>query len=324
MPRQYLDQRLKLSLLRAVDAVGTNGTLVKASAALGISQPALTKNLHELEDILQLRLFDRHSRGVVSTAQGKVVIQGARCILADLHRLEEDLDEYVSPSRGTVALGSLPGAAAGVVLPGVLARLRTSHPNIKVRLQQGLMTDLVPQLASGELDLIVGRLYEPTVPDSFKREVLWSDPMSILARSEHPIFSEGVTAESLHDYNLVLPSLNQRVGQEIEHLLVKLGLEPTAPLRSNADAVIREVLCATNSISIMPRLAFLGDVLRGSLRTASLPIPVPARPAGLILPRDRMLPPAARPFVQCLRSYICEIVDRGAISSIVSGDSTSI
>ena len=60
MTRRYLDQRLRLSLLRVVDAVETQGSLLKASAALGISQPALTKNLQELEDILQIRLFDRY------------------------------------------------------------------------------------------------------------------------------------------------------------------------------------------------------------------------------------------------------------------------
>jgi LysR family pca operon transcriptional activator len=306
--RRYLHQRLRLSLLRVVDVLEAQGSLVKGSAALGISQPTLTKNLQELEDILQLRLFDRHSRGVVPTAQGKMFIEAARRILADLHRLEEGLDEYLRPSSGTIAVGALPGAAAGVVLPGVIARLRTSNPNIKVLLQQGLMTDLARQLTAGEVDMIVGRLYEPALPDGFTREVLWSDPISILARSGHPIFSEAVRAETLRHYDLVLPTLGQRVGQEIEHLVVRLGLEPIAPLRSNSDTVIREVLCATDSISIMPRFAFLGDVLRGTLRTLPLPIPVPTRPAGLILPRDRMMRPAVRALVQCLRRYISEIV----------------
>ena len=321
MTRRYLDQRLRLSLLRAVDAVEAQGSLLKASATLGISQPALTKNLQELEDILQLRLFDRHSRGVIPTAQGKLFTQAARRILADLRRLEEDLDEYVSPSSGTVAVGALPVAAAGV-LPGVIARLRTSHPNIKVRLQQGRTTDLSPLLASGELDLIVGRLYEPALTDGFKREALWSEPIAIFARAEHPIFSEAVRVESLRHYDLVLPTLGQRVGQEIEHLLARLGLEPAAPLRSSSYDFIREVLNATDSISIMPCLMLLGDLLRGTLRTAPLPIPVPARPAGLILPRDRMVPPATRAFVQCLRSYICEVVTRGVTPSTINADST--
>jgi LysR family pca operon transcriptional activator len=209
-----------------------------------------------------------------------------------------------------VALGAVPGAAVGIV-PGVLARLKSAHPDIKVRLQHGLMAELLALLASGELDLIVGRLYEPAVPDGFRREPLWSDPLSILARSGHPIFAAPATAESLRRYDLLLPTVSQRVGQEIEHLLVRLGLEPAAPLRSNSDGFIREMLCATDAIAIMPRFAFLGDVLRGTLRTAPLPIPAADRPAGLVLPRDRMLAPAARAFVECLRGYIADSVTGG-------------
>src|SRR3954452_887725 len=74
---RYLDQRLRLPLLRAVDAVATHGSLLKASAALGVSQPALTKSLHELEEVLQLRLFNRHSRGVRPTAAGIAFVRSA-------------------------------------------------------------------------------------------------------------------------------------------------------------------------------------------------------------------------------------------------------
>lgn len=312
MTRRYLDQRLRLALLRVVDAVEAQGSLLKASAALGISQPALTKNLQELEDILQIRLFDRHPRGVIPTAGGRIFIQGARRILADMHRLEEDLDQLADPNCGTVALGALPVTANGL-LPGVLARIKTTHPDIRILLHHGRGTDLFPLLASGEIDLIVGRLYEPAVPDGFRREPLWSEPMSILARSGHPIFSETVSAQSLRRYDLVLPTMSQRIGQEIEHLLEMLGVEPTAPLRSSSPGLIRELLHTTDSISIAPRLIMLGDLLRGTIRVAALPIATPDRPAGLIVPRDRTLPPAAATFVECLRGYVCEIVARGVV-----------
>src|SRR3954470_3900482 len=128
MTRRYPDQRLRLPLLRAVDAVDAHGSLLKASAVLGITQPALTKSLQELEDIVQARLFDRHSRGMRTTEAGLVFVQTARRILAELRRLDEELDQLSSPGGGTVALGALPVAAAGV-LPGVLARLKTTDPD---------------------------------------------------------------------------------------------------------------------------------------------------------------------------------------------------
>ena len=321
MPRRFLDQRLRLPLPRAVDAVATHGSLLKASAALGISQPALTKSLHELEELLQLRLFDRHPRGARPTAAGAVFVRSARRVLAELRRLDEELDELSSPGGGTVALGALPVAAAGV-LPGALARLKATHPDIKARLRQGRTEDLLPLLASGELDLIVGRLYEPAVPDGFAREPLWTEPISVLARAGHPVFARGapVTVEELRRHDLVLPTVTQRVGQEIEHLLSLLGLEPTAALRSTSYGFIREMLLATDLISVIPRLMMAGDLLRGALRVVPLPIPAPDRPAGLVLPRDRALPQAGRAFVECLRAHVSEIVERG-VSPITGGDS---
>ncbi len=175
--RRYLDQRLKLPLLRAADVIAQHGSISKASKALGVSQPALTKSLRELEDILQTRLFERHSRGVRITAAGERVLRSSRKVLAELSRLEDTLDELSSPEGWAVAVGALPVAASGV-LPGVLARLKDQHPGIRLRLQEGRTEDLLPLLDAGELDVIVGRLYAPPVPAGFAREPLWSEPVT--------------------------------------------------------------------------------------------------------------------------------------------------
>lgn len=307
--RRYLDQRLRLSLLRAVDAVETHRSLLKASTVLGITQPALTKSLQELEDILQTRLFHRHSRGVRPTDAGLVFVQTARRILAEVRRLDDALDQLSSPG-GTLALGALPVTAAGV-LPGALIRLKATYPAIKLRLQEGRTEELLPLLVSGEIDLIIGRLYAPAVPDQFSREPLWTEPISILARAEHPIFSETVTVDVLRRYDLILPTGTQLVGQEIEHLLALLGLPAVTSLRSSSYGFIREMLHATDLISVMPRLMMVGDLLRGTLKVVPLPIPAPDRPAGVILPRDRPLSNTGRSFVQCLRAFVAEIAERG-------------
>jgi LysR family transcriptional regulator, pca operon transcriptional activator len=320
--KRYISQKLRLNLLRAADAIETQRSILKASAFLGISQPALTKSLQELEDILQLRLFERHPRGVRPTEAGIVFIRSARRMLAELKRLDEELDQVSRPMGGTAALGALPVAAAGV-LPGALTRLRALYPAISVRLLQGRTEELLPLLASGEIDLIVGRLYRPVMPDGFVREPLWTEPISILARAGHELFKQDhVTVEDLRRYELVLPTVSQRVGQEIEHLLATLDLTPTASLRSSSYGFIREMLHGSDLLSVMPRLMMVGDVMRGSLRVVALPIPAPDRPAGLILPRGRALQPQVHLFVECLRSYVLEMAERG-IADLAPGNSKS-
>ncbi|WP_158743018.1 LysR substrate-binding domain-containing protein, partial [Acidisphaera sp. L21] len=210
-----------------------------------------------------------------------------------------------------VTLGALPVTATGV-LPGVLTRLRIQHPGLTVRLQQGRTEDLLPALAIGEIDLIVGRLYQPAVPDGFDRHPLWAEPISVLARTGHPLFEQPqATIEALRQYELVLPTVTQRVGQEIEHLLALLKLGPDMPLRSSSYGFIREMLLSTDLISVMPRLMMVGDLLRGTLRVVTLPIDAPPRPAGLILDPSRPLSAAARGFVACLTVYIQELTQRG-------------
>ena len=311
MPRRYLDQRLKLHVLRIVDALETHRSLLKASAHLGVSQPALTRSLQELEETVGQRLFDRHARGVRPTEAGSVMIRLARRVIAELRRADGDLDRLSSPDGGTVAVGALPVAAVGI-LPGVLIRLKATYPAIQVQMQEGRMDDLLPRLASGELDLLVGRLYAPPVPDGFVREALWEEPLSVLARAGHPLLGDGpVSAEALRRHDLVVPTVSQRLGQEIDHQLALLGLEGAAPLRSSSHGLIREMLLATDAISVMPRLMMLGDLLRGALRVVPVPVPAAPRSAGLVHRRDPAMPVAAAAFVASLRAYVAEIAARG-------------
>jgi LysR family pca operon transcriptional activator len=164
-------------------------------------------------------------------------------------------------------------------------------------------------LAARELDLVVGRLYTPAVPDGFTRQALWEEPISVLARAGHPLLAaQGpVTAALLAAHELVLPTVSQRVGQEIDHLLALLGLAADAALRSSSYGFIREMLLATDQISVMPRSMMVGDLLRGALRVVPLPVPAPARPAGLVLPADPPPSPAAQAFIGALRAYAAEI-----------------
>jgi LysR family pca operon transcriptional activator len=312
MPRRYLDQRLKLAQLRLADALDAHGSLLKAGAALGLTQPALSRGLRELEEVVGDRLFERHARGVRPTQAGIVLIRLARRILAELRRAEEELEGLGAAEGGSVAIGVLPVAAVGV-LPGALIRLRQTHPTLRLRLEQGRTEELLPMLAARELDLVVGRLYTPAVPDGFARQALWEEPISILARAGNGLLAEAgpVTAETLAAHELVLPTVSQRVGQEIDQVLALLGLPRDVPLRSSSYGFIREMLLATDCISIMPRSMMVGDLLRGTLKVVPLPMPAPPRPAGIILPAEPPPSPAAEAFIAALQGFAAEIAAHG-------------
>ncbi|UPY34918.1 LysR substrate-binding domain-containing protein [Sediminicoccus sp. KRV36] len=305
--RRHLDRRLKLQWLRVIDAIEAQGSLLRASAMLGLGQPALTRALQEAEQVIGASLFTRHARGVRPTEAGLVITRLARRVLAELHRAEEALDHLAGAQ---LAIGVLPVAAVGV-LPGALIQLKQARPEIQLRLQQGRMEELLPLLATGEIDLVVGRLYPPATPDGFLREALWEEPISFLARAGHPLFNQPVTPVALKGCELILPTVSQRVGQEIDERLAALGLTAQAPLRSSSYGFIREMLLASDMVSVMPRLMMVGDLLRGTLGVLPLDQAAPPRPAGLILPGDRPLPEAGLAFVAALRAHLGEIAAQG-------------
>jgi LysR family pca operon transcriptional activator len=307
---RYLDQRLKLRHLRVIDAISTHSSLLRASNALRLTQPALTRSLQEIEDILGAKLYDRHAKGVRETQFGAALSQSARAILAELSKLDATLDRLQHDSSVMVTVGVLPVASVGI-MPGVVARLNDTREDLRVRLIQGLTDDLIPQLSAGRLDLIVGRLYELPTPDGLTREVLYHEPMSLMARPDHPIFQPpGPTLERLAQSKLVLPTVASLLGQEIDALLVEMGIELSRPIRSTSLGFIREMMQSGDVVTIMPKLMLAGDLLRGSIRLAPLPVPVPNRPAGIIYRGDTALPPSARVLIDTLKTYIDEVVSR--------------
>lgn len=301
--KRHLQQRLKFRHLRVVDAILSHESILQAAKALGLSQPALTKNLQELEEIVGARLFERHVRGVTPNPHGRAVGEAARRMLLEANRLEDQLDALDGSDGGPVSVGALPVAAAGI-MPGALARFQAAHPNVEVEVRVERSEQLLAALAAREVDFVVGRLYERP-GDGFCRKVFYDEDISILARADHPLFGAGkvISLAALADYPLVLPTVSQKIGLDIDDYLKRIELEPHQPLRSSSLPLIRETLHATDSITAMPKVMLVGDIMRGSIRIVPLDSRNTPRPAGVILRSDAPLLKNAAAFVETFRSY---------------------
>jgi LysR family pca operon transcriptional activator len=202
-------------------------------------------------------------------------------------------------------VGALPSAASGL-MPGALAGFRRAHPAMAVRVVHGRSDQLLPQLEAGGLDLVVGRLYETQVPDDFHREVLYDEPISILGRAGHPVLRKAsISAADIGAFDLLLPSLEQRVGQDVERAIAAIRLEPRQPpLRSTSLSFIREMLLGSDALAVLSRTMLAGDLLRRTVRLVPLALPTPPRPAGVITLRHRRRSPGVEALVRSLRQYI--------------------
>src|SRR5271163_2346788 len=124
---RLLDGRLKMRHLVLVDALTCHGSVMGAAAALDIAQPVATRTLHELEAILGLALYERGPRGVTPTTIGEAFTQHARAVLAQLSEAGRQVIELADPDRGTVVVGTNPGAS-NLLLAQAIAELKSGRP----------------------------------------------------------------------------------------------------------------------------------------------------------------------------------------------------
>ena len=147
--------RLRLRHLQVLLSLASTGNLSQSAAALNTTQPALSKWLKELEEDVGLPLFERHARGLRPTSHGEALIEHARRIEAHLDLARDDMQALRAGGSGLVSIGTS-GVSAADTVPLAVARLLERIPRAQVRLVEGTMNLLMPQLARGELDIVVG------------------------------------------------------------------------------------------------------------------------------------------------------------------------
>src|SRR5580658_8606131 len=191
---------MKLSQLRNVRGIVEHGSLRAAARVLGLSQPALTRSVQELERELGATLFERRRRGVTLTPAGEAFVRRANLILGDVRRAHEEVQQMAGSTRGTVVAG-LSFAAHVALLPHSLRRFRKRYPQVLLRLIEGFFPSLEAGLKDGSVDFYAGPRPEGAVSDGLIVETLFNHDMSIVCRAGHPLLRmlKSKTAVSLAD-----------------------------------------------------------------------------------------------------------------------------
>jgi len=310
-----LDQRLTLRQLRAVAAIAEAGSLLGAAQAIGVSQPALTRTLSDLETLFRVTLFERHARGTSPTEFGVALVETARRILTEVAELETRFSSIALRGGSELRVGTLPSAGAGL-MPGTLVKLTETMPSLDIQLVQGRLHELLPSLRTGSIEMLIGRLYPTNDDEEFSRCVLYDEPFSLLVRAGHPLMDCAMapSIDALRRFRFILPTDNQRMAGEIEAWFADFGMTPDQTLRTNASATMRELLLAGDDILPLPALMVAGDIIRGTIQVLKVPISPLARPGGLLLRRGVPLSEAARSLLKVLRTQIRVLAEAGFVA----------
>ncbi len=215
-------ERLRPRQLRLLDVLAKTHNLSHAADRLHTTQPALSRQLKELEDAVGLPLFARHARGLRPTACGEALLGHARRILAQIDRAGADMDALRAGSAGRVVLGAS-GAAVSDTAPRAMLALLARMPQAQVRLVEGTMDQLVGQLLQGTLDVVVGRSAPELHGPGLQTEPLYSEPLHFVARPGHPLFGGEPDWPAVLTYRWIVWPRGTPIREALEAALAAAG-----------------------------------------------------------------------------------------------------
>ena len=295
--------RVSIRQLRLVTTITEVGSMVRAGEAIGMTQPAVTKAVRDLEGDLGVRIFDRGNRGVTPTVYGESLVRHARRVLAQLEHAAEEIDDLAHGTGGRVAIGTLLAASARL-LPDAIARLRSQRPRVVVDVIEGTNDRLQPMLLRGELDMVVGRLSEFRHRAGVHQEPIWSEDIVIIAGPGHPLARRGrLSLADLQEVDWILPLPETTLRRQLEKAFFDAGLDPPrCAVQSVSLLTNRRLLHDTDLIGAWPRGVAADDVAQG--RLCALPVRLDGIlwPVGVSVRKLVQLSPAAEAMLCMLRA----------------------
>lgn len=293
----------KLHHLRDFVAIAHARSVRGAARSLGLSQPALTRSLSELEQELRVDLVERHARGVQLTPAGERFLVRASAALEELRRGLEEAGQAQGDMQGAVTV-ALSSAAALALLPTAYPEFRRQCPDVSLRLLDGLFPAVEPRLRDGQLDFYVGPRPERSIGSGYRVESLFDNERVVLGRVGHPLDGARSMRE-LQGAEWVVTGLRERVEEEFEEQFAALGLpSPQVTTRAESMMALLVLLSTTDALAFLPVQWASSALFQGRVKPIAVREPLTA--PDIVLVRRARLPltPAAQRFSDLLQRAV--------------------
>lgn len=206
-----------LRLARAFVAVASSGSFTRAADALHITQPALTVQIKQLEQLLGLQLFDRNTRSVTLTPSGRVLAAEFREVIAAWDGLVGRAQKMGATTTETLRIGCLP-SLAGSILPELVSQFMAQHPNVEVIVRDAVLERVLGLVRAGEVDIAIGS-DRGVLPD-LEVIPLTAEPMFVVYPPGHALADlTDMRIEEVVKYPLVLVGNHSSFRRAIEAAL---------------------------------------------------------------------------------------------------------
>uniref|UniRef100_UPI003F496BCE LysR family transcriptional regulator n=1 Tax=Cupriavidus necator TaxID=106590 RepID=UPI003F496BCE len=255
--RDYFSRDVRLRHLRLVVALDDAGQLTKAARNLHVTQPALSKALTGIEQLIGQQLFQRTPKGLITTQAGAAFVRAARAALQQLESAGGEIEDLNAAKSRTVVIGVMPTATMTSVAAAA-ERLLRCDPQLTIRVVEGGTPMLLPQLADGRLDLVVGSHMRPALPDGVDAIRLYDDLMQPVVSRRHPLARMARPSwGDLVQWPWVLPPTGHNIRILFERALRLSGLSrPASIVEGMPMDLVLAMLESAKAVNLMPgRLA---------------------------------------------------------------------
>ena len=273
--RRVLDkgfqQGITLRHLRALVALSDLKLIARVSEALGVTQPAVSKQIAELEKIVGVPVVTRDRNRLYLTPIGIRLADHARQALGQLDRAAFDIEAMTSGVSGSVSVGIV-SSVAPVLLPRTIALFKRSTPQANVSVFEGHFVELLPQLETGKLDLLIARIWQPQELEGIDQMALFSEPVVVVVGRDHPLGqTEDVKWADVASYPWILPQPNSVARQAVDALFASNGLSPPSnTIASLSLALNLELLRVMPALGLLPQRLAQAQAARGEIVTLPL------------------------------------------------------
>ena len=273
------------------------GGFSRAARLLGIAQPAISRQVRNLEVELRQSLLVRNGRGASPTEAGKRLLAHARGILQQVERARAEVDEIKGAPVGRMVVG-LPPTLARLVTAPVVREFRRRFPRASLSIVEGLSSYIHEWLQVGRVD--IGLLYNPAPSPAIDSRPLFEEALYLVTRRQRGTPPRALPLRELPRYPLIIPSRPNAIRMLVETRLAALGSKPQVAMEIDAVAAILELVAEGHGHAVLsPRALEGADVAR---RLVSRPIVRPRLASTLAIATSAQRP--STPLLQATAALI--------------------
>jgi DNA-binding transcriptional LysR family regulator len=289
---------MRLNQIRDFLAVVEAGSLRAAAQKVGVSQPALTKSIRQLEQELRAQLLHRNARGAAATPAGRAFLARARVIQSELRKAEDDLALLRGGSEGGVAFGAAP-VTCMLIVPEAMLQFRRERPGAGTRIIEGANHVLLPMVRDERLDLCVSQAPGPKLDASLLFKPLFKPRLVVAGRRGHPLRGAGSLRDLAEAAWLMFYPPGS--GGMLERAFAASGLPlPRGIVHCESYAAALALIARTDILGLItPGLLAAGWGQR-QLQQIQIQEEIPPPLVGLYTRADAPLTPAAAAMAQAL------------------------